>query len=76
MTNLKLQAAMAGYIDRIDIQRLHADLIRQPGCEGVKLRTLANYVAGVTQPKGAILVGLSVILDCSVIDLIEVEDKR
>lgn len=41
-------AARAGYANRIDIQRLLADLRRYPGCAELQSRTLSNYLSGYT----------------------------
>lgn len=55
--------ASAGYY-RIDIKRLLSDLHQQPGCETVKSRTLYNYLNGTSTPRGAVLLGLSRVLNC------------
>ena len=71
---LRDYAVAAGYANRLDIKRLHTDLIQQPGCGSVKLRTLQDYIAGRTQPKGRVLLALATLLKCDVVDIIGGEE--
>jgi hypothetical protein len=62
-TTLRTLAASRGYYDRIALDRLLADLHRQPGCETVGARSLASYIAGTTAPRNpAVVMGLAAVL--------------
>ena len=68
-TTIRDLVAGAGYY-RIDMRGLLADLRQQPGCERVALRTLADYVAMRTLPRGEVLRGLAAVLCCSIDDIV------
>ena len=72
-TPLRDLSLAAGYVDRIDITRLLADLHRQPMCDRVQRRTLQNYLAGRSVPRGFVAIGLARVLGCDVTKIVGVD---
>jgi transcriptional regulator with XRE-family HTH domain len=68
---LRNLAARAGYAQRIDIQRLLADLRRYPGCADLQSRTLSNYLSGYTHPPADVAWALCGALKITMDELME-----
>lgn len=73
MKTLKEHVIAAGYAQRIDIQRLLADLRRYPGCADLQLRTLSNYLSGYTHPPAHVAWALCGVLKITMDELMEAE---
>lgn len=65
----------AGYVDRIDIERLTADVRKKPGCSKVQARSVSNYINGRQRPPTHIALALSQITGLSLAQVAGLEPQ-